>query len=137
MPLDAKRSKQFKPAGSGDKHLKRVRKICLDLPDVTEKISHGEPTFFVSNRVFAMFANNHHNDGHIAVWVAAAAGLQEALTDEAPKTYFRPPYVGPSGWIGIELAQVKDAVLTAHLKEAHEIIRAKAVKTKRVKKVSV
>ena len=49
------------------RQLQRVRKICLSLPDATEKLSHGEPTFFVKKRVFAMFSNNHHSDGHVAV----------------------------------------------------------------------
>jgi hypothetical protein len=59
--------------------LKRVRRICLALPGASENISHGEPTFFVKKRVFAMFSNNHHNDGHIAVWIPAPPGEQEAL----------------------------------------------------------
>ena len=53
------------------RQLKRVRRICLELPDVMEKISHGEPTFFVKKRVFAMFSNNHHGDGHVGVWLPA------------------------------------------------------------------
>ena len=125
--MTSKKSK----SDAGTKHLKRVRKICLALPDVTEKISHGEPTFFVRQRVFTMFANNHHNDGHVAVWIPAPPGLQEALITEAPETYFKPPYVGPSGWIGIELARVTDEVLAAHIREACEFIRSKASKTRR------
>jgi hypothetical protein len=72
----------------------RVRRICQSIPGVTEKISHGEPTFFTPKRVFAMLANNHHGDGHIAVWLPAAPGVQQSLIEEAPETYFRPPYVG-------------------------------------------
>jgi hypothetical protein len=120
-------------AEAGKTHLKRVRQICLALPDVTEKISHGEPTFFVRQRVFTMFANNHHNDGHVAVWIPAAPGLQEALISEQPETYFRPPYVGSSGWVGIELARVSDEVLTNHIAEACALIRKKASKSKRTK----
>ena len=104
------------------RQLQRVRKICLGLPDTMEKISHGEPTFFVKKRVFAMFSNNHHNDGHVAVWVPAPAGLQEALIEEAPQTYYRPPYVGSGGWVGIELDQVTDAALDAHLRQAWALI---------------
>ena len=58
-----------------DDHLRRVRRICMGLPETTEKISHGEPTFFVRKKVYTMFANNHHNDGHIAVWLPAPPGL--------------------------------------------------------------
>ena len=57
-------------------HLRRVCRICMALPEATEKLSHGEPTFFVRKKVFTMFANNHHNDGHVAVWIPAAPGVQ-------------------------------------------------------------
>ena len=107
------------------RQLKRVRKICLSLPDTTEKISHGEPTFFAKKRVFAMFSNNHHHDGHVAVWVPAPAGLQEALIEEAPGVYYRPPYVGGGGWVGIELDQVNDEVLGGHLRQAWNLITRK------------
>jgi len=107
------------------RQLKRVRKICLSLPDTTEKISHGEPTFFTKKRVFAMFSNNHHHDGHVAVWVPAPPGLQEALIEEAPGAYYRPPYVGGSGWVGIELDQVNDDVLAGHLRQAWNLITKK------------
>ena len=59
--------------------LERVRCICSILPETTEKLSHGEPTFFVKNKVFVMFADNHHNDGHIAVWLPVPAGFQSTL----------------------------------------------------------
>jgi hypothetical protein len=104
------------------RQLRRVRKICLSLPDTSERLSHGEPTFFVKKRVFAMFSNNHHHDGHVAVWVPAQPGLQEALIDEAPQTYYRPPYVGSGGWVGIELDQIDDEGLTAHLEQAWKLI---------------
>jgi hypothetical protein len=87
-----------------------------------EKLSHGEPTFFTPKRVFAMCANNHHGDGHIAVWLPAAPGVQEALIEEAPETYFRPPYVGPSGWVGVELSKVDDEQLGALIREAFRLI---------------
>ena len=109
----------------GDEHLHRVRRMCTALPDTTEKLSHGEPTFFVMKRVYAMFANNHHNDGHVAVWIPAAPGVQEMLIHTAPKTYFRPPYVGVNGWVGIELDKIGDDELAAHLLEAWKMIRAK------------
>jgi hypothetical protein len=122
-----------KKSSDSAKHLKRVRKICLGPPDVTEKLSHGEPTFFVRNRVFTIFANNHHGDGHIAVLLPAADGLQAALIEEAPEVYYRPPYVGHRGWIGIELARVSDEVLSAHIREACAFIRAKSSKAARAK----
>jgi hypothetical protein len=69
-----------------------------------------------------MFSNNHHNDGHVAVWVPAPAGLQEALIEEDPEAYYRPPYVGGGGWVGIELDQVNDEVLAGHLRQAWNLI---------------
>jgi len=104
------------------RQLQRVRKVCLALPETFEKISHGEPTFFAKKRVFAMFSNNHHNDGHVAVLVPAPPGLQEALIEEAPAAYYRPPYVGSSGWVGIELDQVSDEALAGHLRQAWNLI---------------
>src|SRR5215471_3214509 len=105
--------------------LKRLRRFCLSIPGTMEKISHGEPTFFTPKRVFAMFANNHHGDGHVAVWLPAAPGAQEAVIEEAPQIYFRPPYVGPAGWIGVELAKVDDDQLGSLIREAYHLITAK------------
>ena len=107
---------------SNEKHVQRVRKICQSLPEVTEKISHGEPTFFVKKKVFAMCSINHHNDGHIAVTVPAAIGVQEALIKTSPKKFYRPPYVGVRGWVGIELPKVTDKELASHLREAWKLI---------------
>jgi hypothetical protein len=104
------------------RQLQRVRRICFGIPETTEKMSHGEPTFFCKNGVFAMFSNNHHNDAHVAVWLPASPGLQEALIEEAPRTYYRPPYVGSSGWIGVELDQVSDEALAAHINHAWQLI---------------
>ena len=104
------------------RQLQRVRSVCRVLPEVTEKLSHGEPTFFVKKRVFAMFSGNHHDDGHVAVVLPAPPGLQEALVEEAPRAYYRPPYVGGSGWIGVELDQVSNEALEAHIKEAWNLI---------------
>ncbi len=120
-------------------HIARVRRLCLAMPDVTEKLSHGEPTFFARKRTFAMFANNHHNDGHIAVWLAAAPGEQEALIAASPKTYFRPPYVGVKGWVGIELEQIDDEELACHLRDGWQIVMAAQGKspTQRKPKVSM
>jgi hypothetical protein len=113
------------------RQLQRVRAICLALPDTTEKISHGEPTFFTKQGVFAMFANNHHRDGHVGVWLPAPPGLQEALIEEDPSVYYRPPYVGSSGWIGIELPRIHDDALAGHIREAWRLIVAKKKKKKR------
>jgi len=91
------------------------------LPDTTEKLSHGEPTFFVRKKVYAMFANNHHDDGHVAVWLPAGPGVQSALIGEAPQIFFRPPYVGPAGWIGVEMARIEDDWLGSLIREAFHL----------------
>ena len=106
-------------------HLRRVRRICAALPETTEKLSHGEPTFFVRKKVYAMFSNNHHNDGHVAVLVPAAPGVQAMLVSTFPRKFFRPPYVGVRGWIGIELSATDDDELAAHLLEAWRLVAPK------------
>jgi uncharacterized protein YdhG (YjbR/CyaY superfamily) len=110
-----------------DAQLKRVRNICATLPGVSEKLSHGTPTFFVDKDkgVFAMFADNHHQDGHLAIWVPVRDGLQPLLIEDAPATYFKPPYVGSSGWVGIELNQIRDDALQIHLREAWDLVAGK------------
>src|SRR5687768_9274369 len=107
------------------KQLERVRRICSALPETTERLSHGEPTFFVRKKVFVMFANNHHDDGHIAVWLPVPSGLQTTLIDTTPDTYFKPPYVGVRGWVGIELDRIPDKDLTFHIQVAWELIAPK------------
>ena len=103
--------------------LERVRRICATMPSVFEKPSHGAPTFFVEKDkgVFAMFMDNHHYDGEIAVWLAAPPGLQAALIEDAPETYFKPPYVGAGGWIGVRLDRIKDQALTIHIRKSWEL----------------
>jgi hypothetical protein len=84
--------------------LDRVRELCLALPEVTERLSHGSPTWFVrGKKTFVMYLDDHHGDGRLALWCAAPEGMQEALIAGEPDHYFRPPYVGHRGWIGVHL----------------------------------
>jgi hypothetical protein len=115
------------------KQLARVRRICMSIPGTSEKISHGEPTFFTPKRVFAMFANNHHRDGRVAVWLPAAPGVQTALIEEAPGIYFRPPYVGVSGWVGVELSKLDDDQMGALIREAFHFVELKSMASRRSK----
>ncbi|HEX6035021.1 MAG TPA: MmcQ/YjbR family DNA-binding protein [Anaerolineales bacterium] len=108
-----------------EKQLERVRQVCLALPETSERLSHGEPTFFLHKKVFAMFADNHHNDGHIAVWLPAPAGFQSALIEAQPEIYFKPPYVGGRGWIGIELDRISNEDLRFHIQTAWELVAPK------------
>jgi len=120
------RSKSWPSGGKDDgSQVRRLRRLCLAMPEAVEKISHGEPTFFTPKRVFAMFSNNHHGDGHVAVWLPAGDGVQEALIEEAPQIYYRPPYVGSSGWIGVEMSRVDDVQLGALIREAFGLMVAK------------
>lgn len=81
-----------------------VRELCGALPDVEEFDSHGSPNFRArKGKVFACFCVNHHGDGHVALWLNTPALEQSRLIESAPKHIFKPQYVGPSGWIGVEL----------------------------------
>jgi predicted DNA-binding protein (MmcQ/YjbR family) len=83
--------------------IERIRALCLALPETSERLSHGHTTFYVRKRVFAYHTVNHHGDGRIAVVCAAPPGMQEALIAGDPEQYFRPPYVGHRGWIGVRV----------------------------------
>ena len=117
-----KRVTKERTPDAGEKQMERVRRICLSLPETWEKISHGEPTFFVKKKVFAMCSNNHHNDGHIAVTIPAAIGIQAMLIERSPEKFYRPPYVGVRGWVGIELDRLDDEELAFHIHEAWRLI---------------
>lgn len=116
---------------SGEEHLRRVRRLCAALPQTTEKLSHGEPTFFVGGKVYVMFANNHHNDGHVAVWIPVPPGLQATLLKTEPGKFFTPPYVGVKGWVGIELDAISDEELAAYIVEAWRLIAPKRLRAPR------
>ena len=75
-----------------------------------------------------MFANNHHNDGHVAVWIPAPPGLQASLIKTSPETFYKPPYVGVRGWVGIELDNIGDEDLAFHIREAWRLIAPKTLK---------
>ena len=113
-----------------EKQLERVRQICLALPETSERLSHGEPTFFLYKKVFAMFANNHHDDGRVAVWLPTPSGFQSALIEAQPEVYFKPPYVGGRGWIGIELDRIPDEDLRFHIQTAWELVAPKRLLSK-------
>jgi hypothetical protein len=112
-----------------ENQLQRVRAICSALPETSERLSHGEPTFFVRNKVYVMFADNHHNDGHIAVWLPVPQGMQATLIESAPEMFFKPPYVGARGWVGIELGRISDADLAFYIRNAWHLIAPKKLHT--------
>ncbi|MFI5353084.1 MAG: MmcQ/YjbR family DNA-binding protein [Candidatus Binatales bacterium] len=83
--------------------IKRLREICLVLPEAVEKEAWGEATFRVGGKMFAMTDNNHHNSGHVSVWCKAPLMVQEILVNSDPQRFFKPPYVGHKGWVGVRL----------------------------------
>ncbi len=80
-----------------------VRTLCLALPEAAEVVSHGSPDFRVRNRTFATYAVNHHGDGRVALWLHVPPGAQQHHLAALPGACFVPPYVGPRGWLGVEL----------------------------------
>ena len=89
--------------------LDRVRELCLSLPETSERLSHGQPSFFIrEKKTFVMYLDDHHGDGRLALWLAAPEGMQQALVESAPEHYFRPPYVGHRGWLGVRLDRALD-----------------------------
>lgn len=85
-----------------DRAVARLRRLCLALPGVTEKIAWGELTWR-TGKIFAQMDTHHHGAEHVAVWLAVPPGLQEALVAEDPERFFRPPYVGHKGWVGVRI----------------------------------
>lgn len=96
--------------------IERLRRICLALPDAVEKLSHGEPTWFAGKgKVFAMLDDHHHGAPHLAVWLPQPVGAQETWIAIDPQRFFRPPYVGASGWVGVVLDGSSDWALVERL----------------------
>jgi hypothetical protein len=111
-----------------DKALAKVRTVCLGLPDTSERLSHGGPAFFVRDKkCFAMFLHDHHDDGRLAIWCAAPDGVQAEMVEIDPERFFRPPYVGHLGWLGVQLPGVDDAELKAICREAFVAVAPKTL----------
>jgi predicted DNA-binding protein (MmcQ/YjbR family) len=101
----------------------KLRELCLALPDTFEKEAWGECTFRVrGGSMFAMTDNNHHDSGHLAVWLKAPAMVQEIMVRSDPERFFIPPYVGKKGWVGIviDAAPAWDEI-AGMLKDAHSL----------------
>jgi hypothetical protein len=98
--------------------LDRVRAICMALPEATERLSHGAPTFFIAGKkTFVMFHDDHHGDGILGLWCAAPPGAQQELVDEEPERFYVPAYVGHRGWIGVRLDRSPDWTEVAEIVE--------------------
>ncbi|HYX88095.1 MAG TPA: MmcQ/YjbR family DNA-binding protein [Gaiellaceae bacterium] len=117
-----------------ERTLERLREICLGFPETSERLSHGAPTFFVrGKRAFLMVLTNFHGDGRFAIWCAAPTGMQGTLVEADPERFFRPPYVGHRGWLGVRLDRGLDwNELAAIAEDAYaEVAPAKLVEAAR------
>jgi len=100
-----------------------VRELCLDFPETEEVLSHGSPNFRVQGKTFAIYVINHHGDGRVCLWLHAPAGAQELYCEMEPAYYFVPPYVGPKGWLGVELNQgLEWSTIAKRVREAYEMV---------------
>ena len=117
--------REFSDAATLDK----VRSICLALPGVSERLSHGEPSWFVGGKLFVTTADHHHDD-RLGLWCAAPEGAQEMLVKAAPEHFFRPPYVGHRGWLGafldieVDWDEIAGVVFRAYRQVAPKRLRA-------------
>ena len=117
--------------------LTRVRAICRGFPGAHEVEAWEEPTFRLNNKLFAMYAHpeNHHGAGHHSVWIKSTPVNQSLLIGENPKRYFSPPYVGPSGWIGVRLdGRVNWKVLAGLLRDGYDLLAVKSRPANRTRK---
>lgn len=108
--------------------LTRLRRLCLALPEAHEVEAWGEPTFRVRNKLFAMYASaeSHHGGGRPAAWCKASAGNQQLMVKAEPERFFVPPYVGPSGWVGVFLNGPVDWVELADLlRDSYRLVAPK------------
>jgi hypothetical protein len=97
-------SESYADPGPYDEAFKQVRSFALALPETSERLSHGSPTFFIrGKKTFVSLLDDHHGDGRLAIWCAAAPGVQAQLVEQEPERFFRPPYVGHRGWLGVRL----------------------------------
>ncbi|GAA3693006.1 MmcQ/YjbR family DNA-binding protein [Microlunatus aurantiacus] len=109
--------------------LARLRSACLALPQTSERPSHGGPAFFIREKTcFVMFLDDHHGDGRLAIWCAAPDGVQAEMVETEPDRFFRPPYVGHRGWLGVHLVTVDDGELRAIVTDAFRTVAPMTVR---------
>lgn len=101
----------------------RVRSICADLPEVTDKLSHGAPTFFVRKSFLMLWPDGHHGNQFPHLWAAAPPGVLAEVVESEPDRFFKPPYVGTRGWIGLRLdGRVDWEEVAAVIEDAYRVI---------------
>jgi hypothetical protein len=119
------RTESTKPRVDGAAYLALARRLCLALPEAEEQEAWGSPTFRVKGKMFAMYLNNHHGDGRIALWLKAPPGVQTMLVEAAPEKFFIPQYQGPFGWIGVHLDRNSEAEIASHIRQAYRMVAPK------------
>ena len=106
--------------------LARLRRIISAWPETTERLSHGAPTWWGGKKTFASFANDHHGDGRVALWCKSTFEQQAELVEADPEIFFVPPYVGPSGWVGVRLDRDVDwDQVASMLEEGYRLVAPK------------
>jgi hypothetical protein len=107
--------------------VEQLRELCMALPEVVERLSHGEPTWFVRGKKTFVMLSDHHHDDRLAFWCAAPAGVQEELIEQEPTRFFRPPYVGGRGWVGVylDVIDIDWAEVAAMVTEAYKCVAPK------------
>lgn len=107
----------------------RLRAICSALPEVTERLSHGHPAWFVrEKKTLVTLHDDHHGDGRVAIWAPAPPGVQTTLVDAEPHRFFVPPYVGGRGWLGVRLdVDVDWAEITGIVTDAYRLVAPKTL----------
>jgi hypothetical protein len=106
--------------------LGKMRKIIAQWPETSERLSHGAPTFWGGKKTFANLHSHHHGDGRVAIWLKAPPGMQGELVDADPEIFFVPPYVGPSGWVGVRVDRDVDwKMIEALLEQGYRLVAPK------------
>lgn len=102
----------------------RLRTITMSLPEVTERLSHGEPTWFVKDKRSFVMMSDHHHDDRVGFWCAAPVGVQAEQVESEPERFFRPPYVGTRGWLGVylDVADIDWDEIRAIVTDAYRVI---------------
>lgn len=115
--------------GVTQNELDQVRELALALPEVSERLSHGAPTFFIRDKkTLCHFHDDHHGDGRLCLWVPAPTGVQEELVRLEPERFFVPPYVGHRGWIGVHLNIDPDwSEIGGILEDAYRLVAPKTL----------
>ncbi len=102
----------------------RVRRVCSALPEVEERLSHGECTWFVRGKKVFVQMSDHHHDDRLGMWCAAPPGVMTELVEQEPERFFRPPYVGARGWLGVylDVADLDWGEIEAIVSDAYRVV---------------